>query len=339
MAKYVLEEYVINGYNASSKAREDVSKILLDYGYRSIAKNDKRNFSNSKIKKTLMALKIYGKLAVSLKKDDILFLQTSLKVLKGILKVKKIAGFQIIYLIHDMFCLRYDNYEEHKTEISENINSLNKCEYIICHNKKMRQKLIEFGCKSNILTLEIFDYLIDDTFKVKKRLYKPFEIAFAGNLSKSPFLYDLDISNIQSISFNVYGVPIPTFSNLNYKGSVSADLLPSVIEGNYGLIWESEYCIKEKDNYTRYNNPHKASLYIVSGLPLIVWRKSAIADFVIKYKVGITVDSLDELKEKISNISEEDYKIMQMHCNIIRNNLVRGHYLKKILNSIDIDRI
>ena len=39
MGKYVLEEYVLNEYNASSKAREDVSHFVMQNGFQSIAKN------------------------------------------------------------------------------------------------------------------------------------------------------------------------------------------------------------------------------------------------------------------------------------------------------------
>lgn len=332
MAKYVLEEYVINGFNASSKAREDVSKILLDYGYQSVGKNDKRKISNSKIKKTATAMKIYGKLAISLKKDDLVFLQTSLKVLNGILKVKKMTKFRIVYLIHDLFSLKYDDYEAHKSEIDSDIAILNQCEYVICHNSRMKDKLIEFGCTSNLFEIGIFDYLIDNSSKPVNRTYKPDEIAFAGNLSKSAFLSRLDEKVHDGIAFNIYGSPIANFSNLNYYGSVPAEKLPFVIKGNYGLIWEGEYEISEEDNYTRFNNPHKASLYIVSGLPLIVWSKAAISDFVKRNRIGIVIDSLDELEDAVKKISEEEYAEMKMHCKEIREKLMRGYFLRRILD-------
>ena len=68
MRKYVLEEYVLNEYNASSKAREDVSHFVLQSGFQSIAKNDKRKFRKSKFFKLLLAFAIYGKLFIRLNK-------------------------------------------------------------------------------------------------------------------------------------------------------------------------------------------------------------------------------------------------------------------------------
>lgn len=270
-----------------------------------------------------------------LKKDDVIFLQTSAKLLKGVLNIKKISGFKVVYLIHDMFCLRYDNYDQHKFEIRNHIELLNQCEYVICHNSKMKEKLIEFGCRSSIFEIGIFDYIIEESLKTISQCYKPVEIAFAGNLAKSFFLHELNNLKTTGVSFNVYGLPKYKFSNLNYKGSVQPEELPFVIEGNYGLIWEGDYCAVEKDNYTRYNNPHKASLYIVSGLPLIVWSKSAIADFVTKNNIGITIDCLDDIESAILKIKETEYKKMVENIGDIRAKLSKGYYLKSCLDLIE----
>lgn len=70
MGKYVLEEYVLNEYNASSKAREDVSHFVMQNGFQSIAKNDKRKFRKSKL---LLAFAIYGKLLPTLTRTILFF--------------------------------------------------------------------------------------------------------------------------------------------------------------------------------------------------------------------------------------------------------------------------
>lgn len=38
---YAIEEYVFNDYNASSKARKDVSFFVHQFGFKTLIKNDK----------------------------------------------------------------------------------------------------------------------------------------------------------------------------------------------------------------------------------------------------------------------------------------------------------
>lgn len=61
-------------------------------------------------------------------------------------------------------------------------------------------------------------------------------------------------------------------------------------------------------NYLKYNNPHKVSLYIISNLPIIAWSKSAMAEFIQKNNIGILVNDLKEIPEKLKELSNEDYK-------------------------------
>lgn len=334
MGKYVLEEYVLNEYNASSKAREDVSQFVLQNGFQSIAKNDKRKFRKNKLLKLLLALSIYGRLFVKLNKNDILFLQTSSKVLEGVLRIKNIKRFKIIYLIHDVFPIRYDDAEAHKNEIRPEIRRFNQCDYIICHNRRMAERLAELGCTSQMIPLAIFDYYTEDFIPQDRPLALPC-ISFAGNLGKSPFLKKLDESmNASALQFCIYGMPKTEYANLHYCGSLPAERLPAEIKGNYGLIWEGGYEVCEENNYLRYNNPHKASLYITAGLPIIVWSKAAIADFVREHGLGICLNSLDELENKITSVSLEEYQTFRENCLKLRLGLMKGEHIKEALSHI-----
>ena len=55
--------------------------------------------------------------------------------------------------------------------------------------------------------------------------------------------------------------------------------------------------------YLQYNAPHKMSLYIRCGLPIIVWEKAGLAPFVKKNNVGICISSLTELEDILPKIS------------------------------------
>lgn len=331
--KYAIEEYVFNDYNASSKARKDVSYFVHQFGFHTLIKNDKSKKRYGKISKSLKALQVFIKI-FSLNKNDILFIQTSNLLLKPILRIKKIRKFKVIYLIHDIFSLRYNteqSFKEHSEEIEKDINMLNYCDCVIAHNKFMIQRLKYFGCNVPLVSLDIFDYA--NTLPAPKRIMnktKIMEIAFAGNISKSRFLSKLDKRKLP-FKINVYGSPQPNFQNIIYKGCVDADLLPNIIEGNFGLIWEGGYDADMENNYNQINNPHKLSMYIVAGLPVIALQGTAAGNFIHENSIGITIKSLDDINEVLSNISEERYIKMIENCYILRKKIVSGHYINKAL--------
>lgn len=62
--------------------------------------------------------------------------------------------------------------------------------------------------------------------------------------------------------------------------------------------------------YLKLNNPHKTSLYLASGIPVIIWKEAALASFIVENNLGFAVDKLSEINEKLSQISDEQYKIM-----------------------------
>ena len=64
---------------------------------------------------------------------------------------------------------------------------------------------------------------------------------------------------------------------VDYKGFVSSDELIATAEGEYGLAWYGsslEGGSGALGEYLQYNAPHKMSLYIRCGLPIIVWEKA-----------------------------------------------------------------
>ena len=116
------------------------------------------------------------------------------------------------------------------------------------------------------------------------------------------------------------------------------DELPGALEGSWGLVWDSQSvdsCIGPTGNYLRYNNPHKASLYLSSGLPLIVWADSALAAFVRDNRVGICIDSLKELRRLIDRISSKEYAEMVANSSRLAENLRSGYYTRVAMETAE----
>ena len=185
-----------------------------------------------------------------------------------------------------------------------------------------------------IYMIEIFDYLINDSELKNEHING---VAFVGNLSKdkSPFIHQLN-SKKMNFKLYLYGVGVDEHigKNILYKGSYNPDDLPMYINQKYGLVWDGNYDESDENvsykNYTKYNNPHKLSCYLSSGIPVIVWEKSAIADFVKKYNIGYTIKNIYD----INNLNDKDYEIKRMNVLAIREKLINGYYTNRVFDEI-----
>jgi hypothetical protein len=236
-----------------------------------------------------------------------------------------------IGIVHDIQELRYQSPNQ------KEINSLNSCKYIISHNKRMTNYLISRGIdKDKIINLDLFDYLSNDDIEEDYSVdLNDLKIVYAGNLAKekSPFLYQIE--SVLNYKLYVYGVGynLTEDNNIIYCGKFNPSEVNS-IQGDIGLVWDG---VKDESdandifkNYTKYNNPHKLSCYIARGIPVIVWRKSAISDFVERNNIGYLINSIQD----INNIDFSDYNTKRKNAIRLGKQVRNGYYIKKALNSI-----
>lgn len=238
----------------------------------------------------------------------------------------------LILLVHDIHSMRRGDEEGIKREIE----ILNLANGVILHNRFMNEKLGGYGLKTErVYLLQVFDYIYQGSYKNHSN---DKGVAFAGNLDKSLFLRDLFIAN-KDTEFHLYGKTNQSFevSNAKYYGSILPDELPGKLTGEYGLVWDGESIISSMGTlgeYTRYNNPHKLSLYLAAGLPVIVWKEAAVAEFVREKQVGICVERIDQINNLLSSVSKNDYKMMVKNVSEIQSCLVNGQFLGDILDDI-----
>ncbi|MDR1753717.1 MAG: hypothetical protein LBR74_02280 [Eubacterium sp.] len=239
-----------------------------------------------------------------------------------------------IFLIHDFESLRLK--QSNIVKIEEVI--IKNASAIICHNEKMMIELIKRGALQNkLINLEIFDYIVEKPLKPRDDNGEN-GIIFAGNLdkNKSSFIYKFNELS-DKLNYHLYGPNyVKNDSNdfIKYHGALDPEDLPDTMVGSYGLVWDGdslESCTGVTGEYLKYNNPHKASLYIASGIPVVVWDKSAMSDYVIDNDLGITVSSLYDLDEAIDKISAERYLELKKNAEAEGYKLRKGFYLKRAL--------
>ena len=255
--------------------------------------------------------------------------------IKELYKIKEKKHIKIIAVVHDIDMLRGDTEEYHKEQykITKAI-----ADVWIVHNDRMIQKLSGMGFpREKMVSLGIFDYLAE----LEQEILYDDGIIIAGNLDRQKSAYIYKLNQIGQLQFNLFGTNYITpeiDDNMHYYGAFMPDDLLANLRGRYGLVWDGdsiETCSGAKGEYLRYNNPHKLSLYLAVGLPVIIWSEAAEADFVLQENVGIVVDSLKELPNKLAEIGDIRYNEMKACARRIRRRLRNGDFLLDAINQAE----
>lgn len=349
MKYYLKEEFLHdnNVKNAGNKARNDVEEIVKREGYQTLVLSVDNWYEMSTLKAQLHKSKAISQALNQLKQGDELLIQFpmlhhSFFTTHHVKKAQK-KGVKVHFIIHDLEALRYVNVEnfplKHKIRIQvQESGLLGAADGIIAHNPIMKSVLVDKGIAENkIVSLGIFDYLIPN-FQEKTGLTKNLPIIVAGNLAqeKAGYLYQLPARP----AYNLYGVGFDenrALANETYFGSFLPDELPVALEGGFGLVWDgdsAETCSGVFGEYLRYNNSHKASLYLATGFPLVVWKQSALSHFVLENGCGIAVESLHDLSQTIEQLDDKDYQDLLVNAKRIGQKIRNGSYLTNALNKI-----
>jgi len=349
--KYFLKEEFLKDSgvrNAGNKARNDVEEIVKREGYQPLLLTVEDWYQMGTVKAQQHKAKALAQAFSQLKSGDQLLIQFpmlhhSFFTTRLVRKIQR-RGVQVYFIIHDLEALRYANLDtvplKHKIRVHLQESSLLKvADGVIAHNPIMKSVLVEKGIPEHkLVSLEIFDYLIPN-YQEKDGLSKDQPIIVAGNLAqeKAGYLYQLPARP----AYNLYGVGFDesrALANETYFGSFLPDELPAALEGGFGLVWDgdsAETCSGVFGEYLRYNNSHKASLYLASGFPLVVWKQSALSHFVLEKGCGIAVESLHDLSQAIEQLDDKDYQDLLVTAKRIGQKIREGFYLTKALRQLN----
>ncbi|SEH30826.1 hypothetical protein [Selenomonas sp. KH1T6] len=321
-------------------ARADAEEILSGYNFRLMhnylaGNGQPRRTLRHFLSRTWNGLRMYR--SFSRQKPGCMVIQYPFvpKGFSGLFR-KALKGQKIIFLIHDVDSLRSSLLHASQVSTAEDIDWLNRAAVLIVHNHKMEEKLREMGVnRPDFVELGVFDYLIEGEPQPKKFQRR---VTFAGNLGKSAFLpawlaadrdYDIDLYGM-----NWRPEEHPA-EKVSYHGSMPARQLPTAFTGGFGLVWDGDSIETESGmmgEYNKYNNPHKFSLYLAAGLPVIVWKQAAVAEIVEKYGIGFCVDSLQEINDLLAGLTEQEYQAMCRRIEPLQHKVVSGGYLSNAMD-------
>lgn len=325
--------------SAVSKAPEDVAYIASNIGFNKAVINVKYRGVKNKLfalKMTFKTINEWFSLLGKIKANSIVLIQIPAGgswVRDFVLKaLKKRKNVKYISLFHDVELLRHGTNDEKQNKFFSFICNIS--DQIIVHNPQMLAWFVSQGIKENkLVNLEIFDYIFvpkDRNINFDKT------VIIAGNLDLRKTKYLKDLGKL-GISFRLFGLNYDnsiSSDNVVYKGLFSPEELPYKLDGSFGLIWDGDSidtCSGDFGNYLKYNNPHKLSLYLASGLPVFIWKNAAEAKFVEANGVGFTIEKIADIVPILANLTETQYIELKNRVQTISKKLVNGYYTKSAL--------
>lgn len=322
--------------SAGDKAKTDIEQIMSEAGFKNVGFKQ-TTYANA-ILAFLSTLFSILKAPFCLHASDCLVLQYPLKkYFSFVCNLAHLRNTKVIVVIHDL-----GSFRRRKLTIAQEIKRLSRADYIIAHNETMRNWLIDNGCQVEIGTLNIFDYLSLSPIQFPVAIKPPYKIFYAGGLNyrKNAFLYEAG-NYIHSYLFYLYGNGFEIekakgSEHLRYMGFIQSDQLISSVQGNFGLVWDgtsTQTCTGDFGEYLRYNNPHKTSLYLRCGLPVVIWKQAALANFIEQNKIGLCIESLNELDSKLQSLTIEEYQQIRKNAYLVGKKIAEGYFIKQALQT------
>lgn len=333
-------ESVANSRNAGSKAVQDVTAILTRLGFAPIPIS--RRLSDNKL------VNLIGRLAwvlhcpfwrMKVKRDATIVIQFTVSCFHGALAFrlvdeafKRKKNLRVVAIVHDLN--RSDPMKDEITSVERRFFAL--CDRIVVHNEKMREFLARHGvAEEKMVPLEAFDYLIEGDPPAADAV-NPRQVVIAGNLNPDKCGYLKAIPEIAGVEWKLFGLGVDERQlgeYVRYCGSFDPHRPPATLVGGFGLVWDgdsAETCSGMFGEYMRVNNPHKMSLYLAMGLPVIVWKESAVAPFVARNRLGLLVGSLFEIPEAVSAAASA-YPEFARNAAAVASRLRTGDFMMKAI--------
>ncbi|RYY85283.1 MAG: hypothetical protein EOO15_17430 [Chitinophagaceae bacterium] len=312
---------------------QDAETVLLRAGYQPIRLGDEYNFSLlAKLRRMLAARKLLRQLP----QGATLVFQWPLYARLHRLLIQRIVthrpDIKIVCYLTDINSIK----DLSAIASLEEIRFFKPLRYFIAHNEAMRNRFMRSRLNSWCSTISFFDFLTPPVYGEREPGY---EICFAGALDKSGFLRSLPY--YPQLHFHLYGPGREQFgeiANASYQGTFPPHELPALLKGSFGLLWDgegAEALTGALGVYARYISPHKLSLYILAGLPIICHEKSAAAELVHQHGIGFSVPGLSAIAAMIDSLGKETYDQMRANMRPLADRISTGQCLLGALRDLD----
>lgn len=334
---------------AGTKARRDIETLAERRGMRSIrflGSNSANRSLGKRLQLIWFGLRNWMHLRKVVESGALVLFQYPHYPLKSAVlarymmrRIQNSKHVRFVALVHDLNSVRKTF---GKAAQYSDTQFLRQFDMIVCHNEHMLSYLERQGFDpARLLPLGLFDYLaVERDAPSDER--NPLSVNIAGNLcrEKSAYLHEL-LSTEIGYRLYLYGAGLNAASDsafVQYEGLVAAEALPGRLRGAFGLVWDGESmesCSGDYGAYLAINHPHKASLYLCAGVPVIIWSGAALAGYITQNGLGFCIDSLAEIGDKLKAIDIETYRRMRDRAKREGARIRGGYYFNHMMDCVE----
>lgn len=243
-------------------------------------------------------------------------------------RLKQYKELKMVFFVHDVPSLMFEN---NRYLLGKQIELMNQAEVVILPSQKMADFLISEGMTvKKIVIQKMWDFPVPIDWTIVPKFEKV--INFAGNPDswKFGFVKEWTYDTVE-LRVTSQEADWGRGKNVSFLGWFNDDvLLVNELRksGGFGLVWTKDSYSGE---YMKMNANYKFSAYLAAGIPLIVNSNIAEKDTIVRKKLGLAVNSLDEAVHKIESMSEKQYNEMVANVALFSNLIREGYFAKRLL--------
>lgn len=321
----------------TAKARADVQRIAAEQGYAVLTHTAPRK-TEKWWQQAAQMCRIgldWAKLFFKLHHGDLLLVQypyhpqEAAVLARWAIHMLQWKGAKLAAYVHDLESLRHLDNASARWSDQE---LLTRFDRVIVHNRRMADYLAGQGVKEeHLIPVTLQDHMTDAPLPERTL---EMSVCVVGDLSRkrSRYLHDLPRNKAH---WHLYGE--------GWKGKASRTDITchggkaDTLEGAFGLCWagvSTLVCSGAQGAYMMLTSPRQLSLYLSQGMPVIVWKWSALADFVRENKLGLVIGAIADIPGAIAALNAQEYAEMAASARAWGEKLRQGHMTRDALERL-----
>lgn len=321
----------------AEKARRDVRQIAAENGYALCSLPEQKLADRwwQRIPSLGRLLLAWCKLFLQLRHGDLLLVQYPLhpqrdaRLTCAALHMLQWKGAKTAAFVHDLDSLRHMRDAAARWSDQE---LLPRFDRLIVQNARMADYLLGQGMRAEaLINGQLRDCLTDAPIPERTL---DMSVCVAGDLSRkqSRYLHELPRTGLQ---WHLCGTG---WKGKNKRGDITwhgEEVMG--LSGAFGLVWDGVSTGRvagAKGAYMMLSSPLTMSLYLANGLPVIVWKWSAMASFVRENGLGLVVDAVEAIPAAIGALSPQEYAAMASAARQWGDRLCRGELTRAALKEL-----
>lgn len=281
---------------------------------------------------------------IDIPKDSIIFLHypcnyldpITIEILKS---TKEDRQNKIVTLVHQLNIFSYD------LNLYNDVEFLNGSDYVFVHTNDMGRFLKKNGLKSETIPINGFDYYVEGELKERKDREETdkYSVDYICDTRSDEdyILSNFNRMRMKNYYVNYYsakrgtGGELAPITDIRYLGKVDYKNVYKELSGDFGIVYPMCNTKLSDEKSLKLFTSVEETIYILNGMPLIVFSDNPNASFIKKEGIGIVVNSLKDIDESLGRLSNRRYNEMRRKVNRIRDKYSRGFYIKRAMENLE----